>query len=213
MKTTSNAYNHKLAPMSCHQRPNACQLQPLRGIPLQNLYSVSVHLAGGLELGIFWSPIPAMVCMRTQLLADVFGHWRLITVLRVAETLRSKLVRLQTIKRAESIWHMKKEQLIDVAIQELGMTQEIASKETVVTLREKIRSRRKSQNAVIDPLGALPKGLARMPRDELAIECIKRGMDPFSRDRPGHKLKTSSKMITMIRDSLDLVDTSGWLSA
>ena len=85
--------------------------------------------------------------MRTRLLAAVFGQWRLITVLRVLEASRSELERLQSGKRTGSIWHMKKEQLVEVACQELGMERDIASKEIVVTLRQKIRSHRKLRDA------------------------------------------------------------------
>ena len=147
---------------------------------------------------------------RRERLAAVFGQWRLITVLRVTEALRSELERLQLEvgKRAESIWHMTKEQLIEVARQELGMKRETASKETVVTLREKIRSQRKSQNAVIDPLLALPKGLGKMTVEHLAYECHLRGIDPSTTDRPGHQWKTRPQMITLIRDLVDRNNSS-----
>ena len=136
---------------------------------------------------------------QTRLLAAVFREWRLITVLPVTEALRSELdrLKLEVGKRAKSIWHMRKKQLIEVACQDLGMEREIASKETVVTLREKIRSHRKSQN---EPLLALPKGLEKMLVKQLAIECKMRGIDPTSTDRPGHEYKTRADMIRRIRD-------------
>ena len=170
---------------------------------------MNVHLAGGLELGIYWVPIPAMIGRRERL-AAVFGQWRLITVLRVTEALRSEVERLQEEegKRAESIWHMTKEQLIEVARQELGMKREIASKETVVTLREKIRSHRKSQNTDGDPLLTLPKGLSKLSSEQLAYECHLRGLDPSTTDRPGHQWKTRPQMITMIRDLVDRNNSS-----
>ena len=69
-------------------------------------------------------------------------------------------------KETDSVWRKTKPELIEVARQELGMTWATGEKETVATLREKIRTNRQGLQKVIDPLEVLPKGFGRMKIDE-----------------------------------------------
>ena len=79
-------------------------------------------------------------------------------------------------KRDNSIWQMNKAGLVEVARQELGMTIAAAEKETVTTLREKIRANRKKETMNQDPLTVLPKGLEKMTWLELHEEMQKRSL-------------------------------------
>ena len=80
------------------------------------------------------------------------------------EAVRSELGRLKEKlgKQAESIWRMKKDELVEVARRELGLTQAQAQEETVLVLRERIRSHRfenrYQQMMSTNPDAHLPKG-------------------------------------------------------
>ena len=117
------------------------------------------------------------------------------------EALRSESRRLNDVlgRKAESIWQMNKEELIELARKEMGISRTMAEKETVVTLREKIRQNRTQQQQASNPLLSLPKGLERMTAEQLLVECELRGLDisPLPGSRGGHK--TRPQMIIMIR--------------
>jgi hypothetical protein len=94
-----------------------------------------------------------------------------------------------------SIWAMKKDQLIEVARMELGMTISAASKETVIVLRERIRSQRAMLKEVLDPHDAIPKGLEKMNLAALIQETEDRNLPiPIKPTRP--------RLILMIRDDV-----------
>ena len=65
-----------------------------------------------------------------------------------------------------SIWRMKKEPLVEVAIAELDITRAQAMKQNMECLRQRIKERRDMLNTVVDPLMKLPKGLSKMTHDE-----------------------------------------------
>jgi hypothetical protein len=141
-----------------------------------------------------------------SLLKYAFQQWQLVTVLVLNAALKTENVRLAAMvgKKKESIWLMTKDDLVEVAQRELGMTRARAAKETVVTIREKIRRARKQSEEEEDPHNWLPKGLALMTADQLRIECIQRGMDVEA--LPGEKgpFKTRPQMILMIREDVEL---------
>ena len=104
-------------------------------------------------------------------------------------------VRQRLQRRTNSIWNMKKAELVEVAMAELSMTLAQAEKETVTTLRENIKMRRDSQEMALDPMMNLPKGLERMRKEELEEEMKKRGLPV-----PEHNPINRAMMITQIMD-------------
>lgn len=99
--------------------------------------------------------------------------WSNLCTRTLLEAERTENARLQNVvgRKTESIWSMNKADLVEKARLELGMTQAQAEKETVVTLRERIRSRRELTETSKDPFTKLPKGLDSLKKEELAVEC------------------------------------------
>ena len=114
------------------------------------------------------------------------------------EVYRVEVNRLQAkIQReTDSVWKKTKAELIEMARQELGMTWATAEKNTVATLREKIRTNRQGLEQVVDPLEVVPTGLGRMKLAELKIEIEKRGI-PETAHRG-----TRESMILVIREDV-----------
>ena len=136
------------------------------------------------------------------------------------EAVRSELGRLKEKlgKQAESIWRMKKEELVEVARRELGLTQAQAQEETVLVLRERIRGHRfenrYQQMMSTNPDAHLPKGLQRMTHPELTQECIRRGIEIPS-GSSNRAQATRAQMIILIQDHVKaaqdgLVVEEGW---
>ena len=91
----------------------------------------------------------------------LFQAWKLVLTERVlvgqmaeVQSLKAKLG-----KKSDSIWTMNKADLAEVARKELGMTLAQAAKETVLTLREKIKTSRKATEVSLDPMCHIRKGL------------------------------------------------------
>ena len=126
------------------------------------------------------------------------------------EAVRSELGRLKEKlgKQAESIWRMKKDELVEVARRELGLTQAQAQGETVLVLRERIRSHRvenqQQQMMSTNPDAHLPKGLQRMTHPELAQECTRRGIETPS-GSSNRAQATRAQMIILIQDHIKAV--------
>ena len=134
---------------------------------------------------------------RSLLVRLSFASWRMIVQATPAAALRTENERLSQLmgKQKDSIWVMNKEGLIEVAIRELGLTRVQAGKETVVTLRERIRRARAQNTADADPLKKIPPGLDRMKVDQLTAECTKRLLSTAT-------LKTRPQMILAIREDV-----------
>ena len=129
---------------------------------------------------------------------NLFSAWRitileqnLIGFMAETESLKAKLG-----KKSESIWHMNRADLVEVARKELGMTLAAAEKETVVTLREKIRRQRDVSKVMLDPMSQVPKGLDRMKLEELKSECLLRGLPELPKP-------TRPALIVQIRDDVE----------
>ncbi len=88
------------------------------------------------------------------------------------EGLRAEVGRLgfKVGKKSTSIWEMNKEDLVATAMAELGMTLAAAMKETVNTLRERIRRQRDVNRVAVEPQCQLPTGLEKMPLNALKSE-------------------------------------------
>ena len=132
-------------------------------------------------------------------------EWRTVALLTMVAALNSEVKRLREAagKRSESIWTMSKEDLIELARRELGMPRSLAEKETVVTLRERIRRDREQKKEESDPLMKLPPGLERMRAEELKAECEKRGLDTTPLPGTRGTCKTRPQMILMIREEVE----------
>jgi len=96
----------------------------------------------------------------------------------------------------ESIWKMKKADLVEVAQRECGLSLAKAQADTVEILREKIRTVRKFRDSLDDPLAATPKGMGKMSLEELRDEVQKRGL-------PVDPNGTRVQLQMMIRDDAD----------
>jgi DNA-binding XRE family transcriptional regulator len=138
-------------------------------------------------------------------LRQIFQAWRIVAVATLLEALRAEHGKLQEKlgKQAESIWRMKKEELVEVARRELGLTQAQAASETVLVLRERIRAHRQqiklSELMTTNPDTVVPKGLQRMTHAELVQEAVRRGLEmPASEtNRPA---MTRAQLIIWIQD-------------
>ena len=121
------------------------------------------------------------------------------------EAARTEVSRLQEKlgRQAESIWRMKKDELVEVARRELGLSQAQAQAETVLVLRERIRSHRAEvryqQVLSTNPDAQLPKGLQRMTHAELVQECSRRGIE-IPAGSSNRAQATGAQMIILIQD-------------
>ena len=75
-------------------------------------------------------------------------------------------------KMAESIWFMRKAELVEKVVNELGWNRADAEKEHAGQLRLYLREARTE----LSPASAGPKGLHRMKKDELIVQCDARGI-------------------------------------
>ena len=101
-------------------------------------------------------------------------NWRLITAQTMSQALLAENERLQRINPKESIWQMKKAELVELGIAELSLTRVQATKMTVDELRERLRVSRKQSKEEEDPLTKLPVGMGKMKFAELVVECTQR---------------------------------------
>jgi len=134
-------------------------------MPLAKIYHSSL---GALTLRAW-----LMMVMRT---------WNMYVKATQLEGTEMELARLQEKlgKTEKSIWLMNKAELIEVARKELpGMTvAQALQKETVNTLRTRIKNHRDLQKEAENPLLQLPKGLSKMPLEDMKKECTARQI-PF----------------------------------
>ena len=73
----------------------------------------------------------------------LFNAWYGYTKAEKSNYLKAEVERLnELVPQETSIWRMKREQLVEVYIDELGMIRSQAAKETVQTLRQKIKANR-----------------------------------------------------------------------
>ena len=141
--------------------------------------------------------------VRSLLVRLVFASWRMVKALTTNQALTAENERLsKAATPTESIWRMRKEELVEVAIAELGVTRTQANAETVIVLRERIRRSRKEQAAEADPLQAVPPGLERMRVEDLVKECTNRQISVAA--LPGEKGPRMARpqMMIAIRDDV-----------
>ena len=139
---------------------------------------------------------------RSLLVRLTFASWRMVTALTSSQTLQAENQRLREINPKESIWLMKKADLVEVAIAELGYTRTQATAKTVIELRERLRVSRKEHREEEDPLLKVPAKMERMVVEELVSECTRRAISVAP--LPGEKgaRKTRAQMMIAIRDDV-----------
>ena len=132
--------------------------------------------------------------------------WRMIVQARALEAASKEALRLGKLvgNKGNSIWLMNKEELVELAMEELGFSRRIAEKDTVTVLRERLRRNRDLMKEEADPMAAAPKGLEKMVHSDLVRECSKRGIsvEPL----PGQRgaIATRPQMILKIREDVEL---------
>ena len=141
----------------------------------------------------------AMDCameMRALWTRCLFQGWLLVTSRTQLAAAEGEITRLRERlgKVHNSLWGMRKADLIEVAATELGIQRNRAAKMTVVELRERIRAGR-VEIGPLDPLFVNPPNLARMTKEQLQTDCERRGL-------PTEDM-TRGAMIVMIRDDVD----------
>ena len=104
----------------------------------------------------------------TTVAMAIFGAWatqawrtRTTYLAEVAEKCKAKLGKL-----AESIWTMKKAELVDQVVERCGLTRSAAEAETVGQLRLMLKEARDGKREASGE-AALPKLFARMRKEEL----------------------------------------------
>ena len=129
----------------------------------------------------------------------LFQAWRLVvkTIQLCAVSGELARIELSNKRRADSIWQANKAELVEMAYRELPDARREALQSMCVTeLRERLRAHRASVRLTEeDPLMRLPVGLDRLKKEELAAECLNRGIvveEPTTRP----------KMIVAIKDDV-----------
>ena len=127
----------------------------------------------------------------------VFQGWLLVTTQTQLAAAEGEIDRLRNKlgKMHESLWGMRKADLVEIAFNELGISREKAAKMLVPELRERIRAARKEPEPV-DPLSVAPPNLGRKTKTELQIECETRGL-------PYDDKTSRGQMIVMIKDDVE----------
>ena len=133
------------------------------------------------------------------LLRGLWCAWRLALECERAERAAQALeeARSKLGKLSSSIWLMRKEELVRLAMEELGWTHGKAMKTTTGQLRLALREHRA---ALRGPAGSLPTGLSRMKLDELQVEATQRSI---LLQTPEGRRKTREMLIRDIREHED----------
>ena len=118
-----------------------------------------------------------------EIVRRAWAAWQLAHVCAVRGYLEAEVIRLTKRlgrKESESIWDMRKPALVEQVIKRLGWSREQAESETVGQLRLHLKELNQTEKA---EKAVLPKGLARMKRDELQDECVARGIETHRADK------------------------------
>ena len=138
-----------------------------------------------------------------MLLRLALSNWRLIITQTTNAALRTENARLKQINPRESIWIMRKAELIEVAVAELGLTRVQAGNKTVEELRELLRVSRNQTREEQDPLLRLPVGLSKMTAEALVAECTRRAISVRPVEGQRGIRKTRPQMMIDIRNDVD----------
>ena len=138
-----------------------------------------------------------------MLLRLALSNWRLIIAQTANLALRTENERLKQINPKESIWVMRKAELIELGIAELGLTRVQATDKTVDELRERLRVSRKQTKEEEDPLLRVPVGMTKMTAVDLVVECTKRAISVAPLTGEKGTRKTRPQMMLDIRNDVD----------
>ncbi len=134
---------------------------------------------------------------RKSVLKMLFQAWAMAMMRTAIEAQQIENVRLgeKLGKKKNSLWSLNKQELMDKAMKDLGMTPAQMENETVTSLRERLRSQKEVMDMMEDPLAKPPKGLDSLTKAELQQELLLREIpEPVKCTRP--------KMIVLIRDDV-----------
>ena len=138
-----------------------------------------------------------------MLLRLALSNWRLIITQTANLALRTENERLKQINPKESIWVMRKAELIELGIAELGLTRIQATDKTVDEHRESLRVSRKQTKEEEDPLLRVPVGMTKMTAADLVVECTKRAISVAPLTGEKGTRKTRPQMMLDIRSDVD----------
>ena len=127
---------------------------------------------------------------------EVFQAWKIYLLENKCATLHEELVEAREKAKPNSIWNMRKADLVELARKELEMRPDQANRYTVIELRELLRRERKAVEAFADPHASLPKGMYKMKREELIEVCAERNIALSSRP-------TRAEMMLAIRAQVE----------
>ena len=126
----------------------------------------------------------------------------MVTALTTCQALKAENQRIKDINPKESIWLMKKAELVEVAMAELGFTRSQAQEKTVGELKERLKQSRKEHKEAEDPFLKPPPKMEKMLAADLVKECTKRGISVAP--LPGEKgdRQTRPQMMLAIRNDV-----------
>ena len=109
---------------------------------------------------------------------------------------RTEALARQLGKKAESIWLMNKQELVQLGLKELGKSREELEKMRKGELQHKIKTKRDEDQGVKKV--NLPKGLSRMTHQELLNEAQQRGVDTGD-EKKRYGMKVREQLIADIK--------------
>ena len=130
------------------------------------------------------------------------GSWKLAGAQAMSQALLAENERLHRINPKESIWQMKKAELVELGVSELGVSRAQATRMTVEELRERLRVSRKQSKEEEDPLTKLPVGMGKMKAADLVVECTKRCISVAPLQGEKGSQKTRPQMMLEIRNDV-----------
>ena len=120
----------------------------------------------------------------------------------MSQALLAENERLHRINPKESIWQMKKAELVELGVSELGVSRVQAARMTVEEIRERLRVPRKQSKEEEDPLMKLPVGMGKMKAADLVVECTKRCISVAPLQGEKGSQKTRPQMTLEIRNDV-----------
>ncbi len=136
-----------------------------------------------------------MEATRTSRLRAVLTCWQLVTLKVKTNKLTEQIEHMKSTaeKTSTSIWQMNKAKLVETACDELGISEQEATRTTADMLRFMIKEFRGQHKPTTSHSG-LPKGLSRMSHQELVVQADARGIS-VQDHRQRHGVKVRQRLI------------------
>ena len=172
-----------------HAAPRALLAEP--GLHTLTMVAAAMPRAPGIREGRLWA-------------RAVLQAWLLVTTQTqlAAMEAENKHLRDKLGKQASNIWLMRKTELVELAVDELRIPRERAEKMLVAELRERIRAAREPLGPE-DPLSVRPPNLSRMTKEQLQVECDKRGLPYLEYPDGKETYLTRGAMLVLIGDDIE----------